>query len=366
MSEQPLGLRLQAHNGSDSVEIVRQRRKLYEEIAAQIEAKIRSGQYPPGTQLPSERAITKTFGVGRTSVREALLALQKMGLVTVSSRARARVTQPTAETLVGQLSGAARHVLSHCENIRYLQEARAFFEISLARHAALHATPMQVAALKRALDRNEAAIGQPTEFHQTNVAFHHVLAEIHENPIFAAVHSAIWEWLSAQRAAARHPLEAHRAGYRAHMLIYAAIAAHDADGAGEAMRHHLDEVQLLWPTVRDVHTVLVVDDDIPVLDVLAKILEEPGSTVLTAHDAYEAIRILSDRHVDLLITDIRMPGLDGSQLGVQAKFLRPRVRVIYITGFAEAAEYARHGIVLQKPIRAAELIQVVRKEMKAV
>jgi DNA-binding LytR/AlgR family response regulator len=44
-------------------------------------------------------------------------------------------------------------------------------------------------------------------------------------------------------------------------------------------------------------------------------------------------------------------------------FMRPRLHVIYITGFAEAAEKAQRGSVLKKPIRAADLRQIVRKEM---
>ena len=59
------------------------RRKLYEEVALRIEELIREEQLDPGDQLPSERELMATFGVGRSAVREALLSLQKMGLVTV-------------------------------------------------------------------------------------------------------------------------------------------------------------------------------------------------------------------------------------------------------------------------------------------
>ena len=113
------------------------------------------------------------------------------------------------------------------------------------------------------------------------------------------------------------------------------------------------------------YTTLIVDDDPQVLNVVAEILAQPGYLVVTAHDAYEAIRILADRHIDLMITDIKMPGLDGVELGVQAKLLRPRLRIIYITGFADAARKAQHGRVVPKPIRAADLIKVVEQEMSA-
>jgi CheY-like chemotaxis protein len=113
------------------------------------------------------------------------------------------------------------------------------------------------------------------------------------------------------------------------------------------------------------YTVLVVDDDPLVLDVIAKVLAEPGYVVVTARDGYEAIRTLADRQIDLMITDIMMPGLDGVQLGIQAKLMRPRLHIIYVTGFAEAAKKAQYGKVVEKPVRAAELIKIVRNEMSA-
>ena len=116
--------------------------------------------------------------------------------------------------------------------------------------------------------------------------------------------------------------------------------------------------------VAKLYATLVVDDDPQVLAVVAEILAAPGFTVLTAHDGYEAIRILVERHVDLMITDARMPGLDGIQLGLQAKLMRPRLHIIYITAFADAARDARHGKVLRKPVRAAELVRTVEQELK--
>jgi CheY-like chemotaxis protein len=114
-----------------------------------------------------------------------------------------------------------------------------------------------------------------------------------------------------------------------------------------------------------VNTTLIVDDDPLVLDVLAQILAEPRYRVLTARDGYEAIRILAERHIDLMITDVRMPGLDGRDLGMQAKLMRPQLHILYITGFAEAAKNARYGKVIKKPIRAAVLIETIKQEMSA-
>src|SRR5215475_4018213 len=145
------------------------RRKLYEDVALRIEEMIREGRYSPGDQLPAEREIMEELGVGRSAVREAMLSLQKMGLVTVSSGERARVTAPTAKALVGELSGAARLLLSQEGGIERFQQARALFEIGLARLAAQRATAEDLAKLKTALEANRAAIGDHSNFMRTDV-----------------------------------------------------------------------------------------------------------------------------------------------------------------------------------------------------
>ncbi|HYZ63242.1 MAG TPA: transcriptional regulator NanR [Acetobacteraceae bacterium] len=226
------------------------RRKLYEEVVARIEAMIHSGEYAPGDQLPSEREIMEAYAVGRTSVREALFALQKMGLVTINSGERARVTLPTAATLVGELSGAVRHMLAQPTGIEQFQQARALFETALARWAAKQATVEQIAALERALAANKNAIGQHIRFERTDVAFHYVLAEMPGNPIFTALHAAMADWLFEQRTTSIRAAGSERAAYRAHKRIFDAIAARDPDAAETAMQEHLDEVARYYWQVR--------------------------------------------------------------------------------------------------------------------
>src|SRR5689334_2013820 len=105
-------------------------------------------------------------------------------------------------------------------------------------------------------------------------------------------------------------------------------------------------------------TILLVEDDTDVRDVLIRILSEKGFGVLTAGDAYEAIRILADRHVDVLFADIVLPGgMDGVHLAKQATSMRPGIRVLFQTGYAQKArerDAFRLGRVLFKPLRKRE------------
>lgn len=109
-------------------------------------------------------------------------------------------------------------------------------------------------------------------------------------------------------------------------------------------------------------SILIVEDDIAVRDVLIRVLSEKGFGVLTASNGYEATRILAERHVDVLFTDIMLPGMDGVQLAKQAKLMRPGLKVLFETGYAQLAttrDAIRHGRVLYKPLRQAEIIQAV-------
>jgi DNA-binding FadR family transcriptional regulator len=218
------------------------RRRLYEDIVEQLMDLIISGQVPAGTQLPSERELVDQFGVGRSAVREALFALQKMGLVTLNSGEPATVIAPTPDALVGELKGAVRYFLSKPSSMRDMQGARIFFETGLARYAAQHATAEQIKALKIALDLNERTVGDSERFIDTDVDFHRVLADIPGNSIFATLHVALLEWLREQRATSGAVSGSRDKAFRAHREIFNAVNARDADAAEQAMRAHLNQV----------------------------------------------------------------------------------------------------------------------------
>jgi CheY-like chemotaxis protein len=111
------------------------------------------------------------------------------------------------------------------------------------------------------------------------------------------------------------------------------------------------------------YTVLVAEDDPLVLDVVATALEMAGYTVLSAHNGYEAVRILEERRVDLLVSDIRMPELNGLELAEAARKLQPDLRVVLVTGFAEIAAKPAQGRLLHKPFHASDLVQTIRAEL---
>ena len=104
---------------------------------------------------------------------------------------------------------------------------------------------------------------------------------------------------------------------------------------------------------------LVVDDDPAVLELLAEMLEELGCEVLTQQNAAEALTVLrKDRRIEILLTDINMPGIAGNELAEQAMRLRPGVKPILVSG----RETDGYGYpLLRKPFLQNDLVRVMRE-----
>ena len=217
-------------------------RRIYQDIAHRLTEEIASGVLAEGSRLPSERALAERFKASRTSVREALLALQAAGLISVSQRSRAKVTPLSTPAFFAQLSAAAKWLLRRPSGVADFQEARILFECSLARYAAHHASPKEIERLALALAENKRALGKPTVFVKTDAEFHGILAEIPRNPIFPALNKALCEWLMEQRTVGISVRGAARRAYEGHKKVYEAIAAHDPEAADRAMSEHLKKV----------------------------------------------------------------------------------------------------------------------------
>jgi PAS domain S-box-containing protein len=105
--------------------------------------------------------------------------------------------------------------------------------------------------------------------------------------------------------------------------------------------------------------ILAVDDDDLVLTNTAGMLEELGHTVFQAASGMEALRMLEQGSVDLVVTDYAMPGMNGVQLADEIEQRLPGLPVIIITGFAELPPQTTRRPRLDKPFRQAELARVV-------
>lgn len=113
-------------------------------------------------------------------------------------------------------------------------------------------------------------------------------------------------------------------------------------------------------------TILFVDDETMLRDSLAALLSQRGFHMLTAATGEEALAILAEHEVDVLFADLVMPGITGIQLARRAKLMRPRIKVLFATGYAQRATAAiRHGRLLFKPLRAPEIEAELRALLAA-
>lgn len=107
-----------------------------------------------------------------------------------------------------------------------------------------------------------------------------------------------------------------------------------------------------------VPTVLVVDDEPLVLDVTAVMLGELGCDVVTATNAREALaKLASDRSIEILLTDINMPGMNGFELARKARESRTDIAVVAMSGGSTDS----HGglPLIRKPLRLRDLSQLM-------
>lgn len=222
------------------------RRKLYQEVADRLLARIQAGEFAD-ERLPSERALMEEYGVGRPAVREALFALEKMGIVEIVHGERTRITRPTPAAIIQQVAALGDHMLAGSEaNLAYLKDARLFFEVGMVRRAAERAAEPQLAALRDNLRRQAEVAANAQGFLQTDKAFHRLLAEISGNPIFTAVSQAMYEWLERYHVALVQTPGSEQLTLAEHRAIYERVAAGDADGAARAMTDHLTRANRLY------------------------------------------------------------------------------------------------------------------------
>lgn len=219
-----------------------ERKKLSQTVEEELERMIRQGELEEGEALPSERELMKAFAVGRPSIRDALSALARKGLVKISSGERTRVTRPSPETIISELSGISKDFLAQPGGLKYFEQLRKFFESSLVRYAAENATDEDLAELKDALEINRKSIANNLQFKKTDANFHRVIASIPGNPIFLAIHQALTDWVIDSRSNNANYEELNEISYKAHEAIYECIANKDADGADKVLSEHINYV----------------------------------------------------------------------------------------------------------------------------
>ncbi|MCU1785846.1 response regulator [Pseudomonas sp. 13B_2.1_Bac1] len=109
-------------------------------------------------------------------------------------------------------------------------------------------------------------------------------------------------------------------------------------------------------------TILVVEDDAIVRMLIVDVLEELEFQVLEAADAEEALKVVEDssKVIDLMMTDVGLPDMDGKQLATKVRELRPDLPILFASGYAESIDVPEGMQVIGKPFSIDQLRDKVK------
>ncbi|WP_328605563.1 GntR family transcriptional regulator [Amycolatopsis sp. NBC_00345] len=206
----------------------------YERIVAQIEEAVYSGRLKPGERLPGERELMTQFGVGRSTVREALRVLQAAELI------RSRPGDPRGPEVLAASPGALQrsmHRLARAEHVGLaeLLQFRMVLDGSSHLLAAQLRTDADLSTLDEALAAMAAADGY-AEFSRADVAFHDAIARTSRNPLLVVsgevVRGVVLELIEDKLSHAPDRTSLMDTWLRHHAEVLEAVRA--ADGASAA------------------------------------------------------------------------------------------------------------------------------------
>ncbi len=216
------------------------RRRLYEEIVQQFHLLIRQGALRHGDRLPAERELAEQFQVSRSSVREAIRALELQGLV-VSKRGSG--TFINTENLDAALDLVAANLNTGAAALQDVFEMRHLMEPHIAALAAQRATPDEVRQLRQILKEQQRQIDSGETGVESDTAFHFTLASATHNATLVKVVSAVEDILQLSRDRSLQEPGRPQRSLASHCQILQMVEQGDAGGARQAMNHHLTTVE---------------------------------------------------------------------------------------------------------------------------
>jgi DNA-binding FadR family transcriptional regulator len=222
------------------------RRNTYDQVADDVLEMLKSGELRPGSPMMSERELTETYGIGRSSAREALRVLEARGLLVGDGRGPLVVADP-----VTTLNGSIEMLLDlQRGTVRDLYEVRRMIEVENAALAATRRTDDQLEQMNRALagqcDASRAhrdGRGDVQTIMEVDVRFHMVIAAASSNPLSLTIMQGIQRLLRGAQIAVGNISGLSETSVREHRAILDAIADGDPGVAYAAMREHLKRVE---------------------------------------------------------------------------------------------------------------------------
>ncbi len=217
-------------------------KRLYEEIVQQIQELIRQGTLKPGNRLPSERALAEQFRVSRSSLREAIRALELQSIV---------VCRPGAGTFVSTsaISSLESSIISRItegpSTLRDILELRCLLEPQIAALGAERATVDNVRRMAESLQQEERQIAQGETGIVGDTAFHLAIAQATQNSVLEQMFTIIADILHEPRIQSPKSIGHPERSLESHRQILQMILQRDIEGARDAMAYDISVIEAI-------------------------------------------------------------------------------------------------------------------------
>jgi GntR family transcriptional regulator, transcriptional repressor for pyruvate dehydrogenase complex len=208
-------------------------------VLRQIQEQIASGRLKPGDKLPPERVLAQRFQVSRSSIRDAIQALQTLRLVRSRQGGATAVCEISADSLVSPLSRA----LKQQGLVAELMEARKMIEPLLAARAATNATDQDVARLEDVLRRQAEKMRRGEPIIEEDSEFHYAIAVAARNGVVQRMVDMLMDLLRENRIRGMQGPGRPQRSLAGHRRVVDAIRRRDARAAQAAMLRHIREIE---------------------------------------------------------------------------------------------------------------------------
>jgi len=221
---------------------IRRRTTIVDDIAEELRALILSGQLKPGQYLEPQKVMAERYGVGLSTLRESIQALEAVGLVASHPGKGTWVRLDALDTVFNSTEVKTR--LGEL-NAQQVYEARSVIEVGLTRFAALRASTDDMSAIWTALQKMEAGITDELAFVQADLEFHLAVARAGHNQLLEQFYYLVRDLLSEVITEMVLLPNVKEESIILQRLIAQAIQSHQVDKAEAAALAHMQYIETL-------------------------------------------------------------------------------------------------------------------------
>ncbi len=219
-------------------------RKISDEIIEQFKELLSKGELKPGDELPPERELAEAIGVSRPPLREALNALQAMGLVEIKPRSKIVVKSLAEKSFQDPL---IMLISEDLDKLFELLDIRRAMEAWAAYKAAQKATDLDIERLRQIIQKDQENLRMNRDDAKTDADFHIAISLAAHNTILSHLTASCYHILWSTQKLSRKKLFKKKENKRLiadqHMRIFKAIAAKDPDLASKEAAAHIEFVE---------------------------------------------------------------------------------------------------------------------------